>query len=406
MNFPLLVARRYLFGRKSTNAINIITGISVLGIAIGTAALILILSVFNGFEGMMRDYLDRFNPDLKIESTQGKYFAISDQLNHQIKTISGVESASQVIEEVALLEYDNKQQVGIIKGVDQEYKRATDIVEAIDAGEAIFEPSSQEHFATIGRGIYTNLNISLRNQLMSLKVFLPNRKKKGALDKDFRSRPLSVTGVFRINNERDNQYVITDYEVVADLLALAGQASAIELRVSPEADAEDVKEELQKSLGSDYRVLNRYQQDESFLKIMNIEKWMSYVIFSFTLLLIIFNVIGCLWMIVLDKTRDISVLQSMGTPKSMIKKIFLYEGGLISLVGFGIGLALALIFYGLQKTVGIINVPDGYTISAYPMELEAVDVLLVFVTVMVLGLLASLPASWRAARVTTFVRVE
>jgi len=406
MNFPLLVARRYLLGRKNTHAINIITGISMLGIAIGTAALILILSVFNGFEGMMRSKLDQFNPDLKIESTQGKFFSRSDELAAKIDAIQGVSAVSEVIEEVALFEYNDQQQLGIIKGVDENYLVATDLPAAIDVGEAIIKPSGNEHYATAGVGIHANLNISLRNKIKSLKVFLPNRKKRGSFDKDFRSRSLTPTGAFRLNNERDNQYVITDYQLVAELLALSGELSAIEIRTAPEADPDLIKTALEAVLGSDYKILNRYQQDESFLKIMNIEKWMSYVIFSFTLLLIIFNVIGCLWMIVLDKKRDISILQSMGTPKSMIKRIFLYEGGLISLIGFLIGFVFAIVFYILQKTVGIITVPEGYSITAYPMELEVWDVLLVFITVMILGLLASIPASWRASRVTTFVRVE
>ncbi len=404
MNFPLLISKRYLFGRKTTNAINIITGISMLGIAIGTAALILILSVFNGFESLMKEYLDKFNPDLKIESTEGKFFTMSEELVAKIKEVDGVYQISEVIEEVALLEYNNKQQIGILKGVDENYLKTTDFTEAISSGDVRLLSADQQHFATVGFGISTNLNISLSNQLMSLKVFLPNRKKRGVLDKDFRSRSLTVNSVFKINNERDNQYVITDYNLVAELLAMSGQVSAVEIKV--DGNANEVQKELSERLGDSYRVLNRYQQDESFLKIMNIEKWMSYAIFSFTLLLIIFNVIGCLWMIVLDKQRDIAIMQSFGTPKITIKRIFVYIGGLISFGGFGMGFLFAIIFYILQKTVGIITVPDGYSITAYPMELEFGDVMLVFITVMVLGLLASLPASWRASRVTTYVRVE
>ncbi|MEL6390706.1 MAG: FtsX-like permease family protein [Bacteroidota bacterium] len=406
MKFALQVARRYLFGKKSTAAINIITGISVAGIAIGSAALILILSVFNGFEGLMMQYLDRFNPDLKLVPVEGKFFTPESTLDSILLDVDGIDETSRVIEEVALFEYNDRQQIGIVKGVDQNYINTTDLADVIDEGSFDIRHGQLPHTAVVGHGIHNNLNISLRNEVLSLKVFLPNRKKRGVLDKDFRSRSLQPKGVFRINNERDNQYVLTDYDLVAGLLALSGQISAVEIDLNESAAEGQIKAELISQLGDEYQILDRYEQDESFLKIMNIEKWSSYLIFTFTLLLIIFNVIGCLWMIVLDKRKDISVLQSLGATKEMVRQIFVWEGVLISWLGFGLGLFFAIIFYVLQKQVGIITVPDGYSITAYPMELEIVDVGIIFITVATLGLLASLPAAWRAGRITAFVRVE
>ena len=406
MNFPLKVAFRYLYGKKSTNAINIITAISVLGIAIGTAALILILSVFNGFEGLMKSYLDSFNPDFKITSTEGKYFSLDDTLKSQLESVIEIESYSYVLEELALFEYNNKQQIGTIKGVDENYLQSTDLESAITDGDARFYDQKIGDLAILGRGVSDNLNLGINNVVHSLKIYVPNRKKKFPGDKDFRSRPFVSSGVFEIRNERDNQYVITNYEAVASMLALSGEISAIEIRKKPEVTDSQIKQALRNAGINNYKIADRFQQDESFLKITNIEKWTSYLIFSFVMVLIIFNLVGCLWMIVLDKRKDISILQSFGATKSMVSRIFLYEGVLICVIGFGGGLIAAIIFYYLQIHFGIIGVPEGYSITSYPMEMRSTDVIIIGVTVSILGLLASIPAAMRAVRVSAYVRSE
>lgn len=405
MNFSFLIAFRYLFSKKSTNAINLITFVSILGIAIGTTALVLILSVFNGFESLMKNYLDDFNPDLKIESRTGKFFATSSVPLDAIYKIPGIVASSIVLEEVALLEYGTKQQVAIVKGVDQRYLDVNSINEAIKDGNIDLDKKNDTYSAIAGRGIQHNLNISLENIFTPLKIFVPNRNKRGALDRDFKSRSLTVSGVFSIQNERDNQYIITSYDFIAPLLEMEGSASAIEIKVHS-GHADKIKDAIDKLIGKDFVVQNRYQQDESFLKIMNIEKWSSYFIFAFTLLLITFNVVGCLWMIVLDKKKDLSILQAMGTSKRRIQNIFIIEGCLIGLVGFTAGFFIASILYILQKNVGIITVPEGFSISSYPIEMETLDVVIVFCTVLVLGILAALPASRRAAQISAFVHVE
>jgi lipoprotein-releasing system permease protein len=406
MKLAFFFARRYLFGKKSTNAINLITGISILGITIGTAALILILSVFNGFETLMMSKLDRFNPDLKIIPSQGKFFPRAAIDLMKIKSIDGVLSTSSVIEEVAYFEYENRQQIGILKGVENDYLKTTDLLDVITSGDGVIGMQNDRNLVVVGSGVYNNLDISLINLFTALKIYLPNRRKKNPLDKDFTSRPFYVAGVFRLQNERDNKYIIAEYEAVASLLDNRNQLSAIEIKVDPSVSLPQIKEAISSQIGVDYSVIDRYQQDEAFLKIMNIEKWMSYLIFSFTLILIIFNVIGSLWMIVLDKRKDISILKSMGTTSATVRKIFITAGMLISTIGFGLGFIAAMIFYLLQTNVGIINVPAGYSISSYPMNVELGDVLIIFVTVMSLGLLASIPASIRAGQVSAYVRTE
>lgn len=406
MSFSLTVAIRYLYGKKNTNAINIITGISVFGIAIGTAALILILSVFNGFEGLMKSYLDTFNPDYKITSTEGKYFALTDSLRSHLDGIQGIEQYSIVLEELAFFEYNDRQRIGVIKGVDEHYLATTDLSKAIIDGKALFYDPQLGDMVVVGKGISDELNIGINNTLMSLKIHVPNRKKRFVGDKDFRTRPFLGAGVFQIRNERDEQYVLTNYQAVADMLALNGMVSAIEVRKSPETSDAALRLQLLRIGQEKYTVADRFEQDASFLKITNIEKWTSYLIFSFVMILIIFNLVGCLWMIVLDKRKDISILQSFGASKDMIKRIFLYEGMLISLLGFGLGLLVAIIFYMLQIHVGLIGVPEGYSISSYPMEMRSSDVLIIGVTVLIMGLLASWPAAMRAIRVSAYVRAE
>ena len=405
MRFAWYIARRYLFGKKSTNAINLITGISVLGIAIGTAALLLILSVFNGFEGLMKGYLDTFNPDFKIVAKKGKYFHLDSLKVEEIKDLDGIYSISKVIEEVSLMEYDERQLVGVIKGVDDQYGTTTRIDSAIIEGEYRDTHNGDLPYAIIGRGVYDNLNVSINDKYNTLKVFLPNRSRRGMLEKDFKSRSVDVTGVFAINNERDHQYIISDYTLVSDLLEQDGEVSAIEVR-SDRGTFPSLKENLQELAGSKFQVLDRIEQDQTQLKIMNIEKWYAYLIFSFVMLLIIFNLIGSLWMIVLEKRKDISVLQSMGANKKMVRNIFIMEGAMISLLGFSIGLAFSLLFYAAQSKYGIIGVPEGFSISSYPMILRFNDVVVILVTVLVLGLVASLPAVIRASKISAYVRVE
>lgn len=407
MNVSFQIARRYLFGKKSTNAINIITGISAIGIAIGTSALILIMSVFNGFELLTTSNLDHYNPDYKITLNEGKFFEIDEEAFQKLEDLPGVVAVSKVIEEVAHFEYNSKQQIGIMKGVDTKFNQVTDLENALREGSTIFKNDNNQYYAVIGNGIYNTLNISLTSKIESLRISVPNRKKRGPLDRDFKTRGLLVSGVFSIKNEKDYRYIIIDYDLASGLLDLKNQVSALEVKVDSSYSASKIEQTIASVFPSEtYNIADRLEQEASILKIMNIEKWSSYLIFSFTLVLIIFNVIGCLWMIVLEKRKDISVLQSYGATKSMIKKIFLMEGAMISSLGFLMGLMFSGLFYILQKNIGILTVPDGFSITNYPMEMHAFDVFVVMITVLILGVLASVPAALRAAQVSAYVRME
>ena len=363
------------------------------------------MSVLNGFEQVTRSYLDTFNPDIKIIPAEGKFFYNDEDWIAELGDVEGVEGFTKTLEEVVLLEYGDKQHVGIIKGVDEYHNDVINLEPSIVGGELDFSPSEYGSHAVIGQGVSNKLNVSLDNPFTPIMAHVPKRNKK-IFDKDFKSRPLLGRGVFSIKNERDNQYVITSYEVVSSLLDLYDQISAIELKMTDDASESSVLKAIRKLTGDKFEVLNRYEQDKSNLRIMKVEKWTSYLILGFVLILITFNVIGCLWMIVLEKKKDISVLQSFGGQKSFVKRIFYFEGLLISGFGFLIGFVGAVLFYFLQKQFDLIGVPEGFAITSYPIEMRFFDVVIVLLTVLVLGYLASIPAAARASRVSAQVRYE
>lgn len=405
MPLYIKIALRYLLGKKSTNAINLITGISIVGIAIGTAALILILSVFNGFEVLMKKYLDAFNPEIKIEASEGKFFEVNDSLIYNITELDNVQLISQTVEEVAIFDYNENQQVGVIKGVDLRFEEVSGLGDAMFRGELVFEEDDIK-YCSVGAGLAAKLNINIRDPITPLKVYMLKRNRRGALDSEFKSRTISPSSIFSLRNQKDQEYVIADLAFVQELLELRNKVSYLEIKLNNISDEKKTQKELIKLLGPDYHVMNRYEQDASFLKVMNIEKWSAFLILGFTLMLIIFNVIGSLWMIVLEKKRDISVLQALGYQKHFIKRIFYTEGFLISFIGFILGLSIAIALYIIQLKYGIIGVSNAFSSTAYPILMSTMDVLAVFVLVLALGLLASVPASRRASEISAFIRSE
>lgn len=403
MNLAFKIAKRYLFGKKSINAINIITGISVLGISIGAAALVLILSVFNGFEDLIRSNFNAFNPEIKITPAKGKYFEVDSVFLRKLNSISGIENYSLIQEEVAYFEYDNNRSVGIIKGVDNNFDKVNNIDTTIIAGEFLLKKNGL-NFGVIGSGLASKLGVNTSDQLTPLSIYILKKKTKGPLDPFYKRTEVLPAGKFALQSETDMKYLIVPIELSKYLLGMKNKYSAIEIKTSGETYK--VKEQLQSKLGNDFVIKNRMEQDAELMNIMNMEKWISYAIVSLTLFLVAFNMIGSLWMIVLDKRRDISILQSMGANKKLIKRIFIYEGLLISGIGLIIGIILALLFYFAQKDFGIIGIPEGFIIDAYPIQLRVLDFVIVAITVFFIGILISILPSYRAGRIPAFLREE
>ncbi|MCC7465996.1 MAG: ABC transporter permease [Saprospiraceae bacterium] len=407
MNLPLLISRRYLFAKRRTNAINIITGISVLGVAIGTAALVLVLSVFNGFEDLLSDLFGHFNPELKITAAKGKTFEADSIKLEQIRALPGVEVLSETLEEIAFFEHQGSQDFGVLKGVDDQFAR----VNGIDSDTTLIEgeyllKDGERNCLVLGAGVRNKLSVNVENPLASVTVYMPEQQ-TGFLDKPFKTRLASPAGTFAIQQEFDNEYVLSNIDFVRELLeAPPGTVSALEIKARKGAKMPELKSQIQAILGEGFVMKDRYEQNEAFFKVMQLEKWMGFAITSLMLLLMAFNTVGALWMIVLDKQRDISTLKSMGATDGLVRRIFLLEGMLLTLLGMVIGLALAIVLYVIQKEYGIVTIPEGFLVDSYPIAMRASDFIPITLTVLGIGLLASLLPARRAVQVPAFLREE
>ncbi len=394
---PLRFALRYLFARRSVNVINLVTGLSVVGLGVGAAAVLLVLSVFNGFEQVIGEMFSKFNSAIEITPARGKTFLVDSLPLEQIRRIEGVAQLTAVLEETAFFEYGDSRAFGKVKGVDSLYTTVSDIDSALIEGEFKL-PQGERSFGVLGLGLVNKLNVNTSDPFEPVQVYAAKREQTAALDRPFRVRAVYPSGIFVIQQDYDQQYLFTDINTARELLSLPGEASALELSVAPGANYTDVADEIGELLGADFTVRDRREQDADLLRLMNIEKWLSYVILTLVLLLVSFNLIGGLWLIVLEKERDIAILRAMGAQDGTVLQIFLGVGLLLSALGAVMGLVLALGIYALQTTYGIVPVPPGLVVSAYPIEMRWGDAALVALTVLLIGLLASWPAARRAVR--------
>lgn len=400
MNLPFRIALRYLIAKKSTQVIQLITGISILGLTVGTAALVLILSVFNGFEDLIMGMYVKFNPDIKITPVSGKFFNADTSLVYKISKIQGVEAISETLEEIAFFTYRDKQDFGMVKGVDTLFSAVSNIDSCIKEG--IYLPNRSLSFnALIGLGIRNKLGIDLDDPFASLTVYMPKNKENTTFENPFRSRNLQPVGTFMIQQEYDNQYIITTLNVARELVGNAKLLSAWEIKVARNYEVKKVISDIQSILKDKFYVKDYYAQEEGFIKLMRLEKWLSFAIVGFMLLLVAFNLIGALWMIVLDKKRDISILKSVGSTDVDIRNLFLYEGLFLTGIGLISGVFLALFLFFLQKTFHLVAIPGSFVVDSYPISLRWEDFIMVTLTVLFIGLLASLPAALRAMRIST-----
>ena len=404
MNLPFKIALRYLIAKKSTQVIQLITGISILGLTVGTAALVLVLSVFNGFEDLIMGMYVKFNPDIKITPVSGKFFNADASLVYKMSKIQGVEAISGTLEEIAFFTYKDKQDFGMVKGVDTLFSAVSNIDSCIKEG--IYLPNRSLSFnALIGLGIRNKLGIDLEDPFASLTVYMPKNKENTPFENPFRSRNLQPVGTFMIQQEYDNQYIITTLNVARELVGNANLLSAWEIKVSKNYPIKKVVAEIQSIVKDRFYVKDYYAQEEGFIKLMRLEKWLSFAIVGFMLLLVAFNLIGALWMIVLDKKRDISILKSIGSTDVDIRNLFLYEGLFLTGIGLISGVFLALFIFFLQKTFHLVAIPGSFVVDSYPISLRWEDFITVAITVLFIGLLASLPAALRAMRISTHEKI-
>jgi lipoprotein-releasing system permease protein len=405
LSYTMIIAWRYILGKKSFQAINIITGISMFGIAIGAAALLLILSVFNGFEDLLKSLYNAIYTDLKVYPIEGKYFSPDSADIETIKAWPEIAALSLTLEETALLDYQGSQDICTLKGVDKEFRNVTDIDSVLLDGEFVLQQGDVS-LAILGAGLASRLNVNHQNPYESLTIYMPNRKQRGPLDMPFTKQFAYPVGRFSIKQDYDYQYVFVSLDFIRSLVEDPDAVSGIEIKLIPGANVESVKEKLKALLKTPVHIKNKDEQNAAFFKLMNIEKWISFAVVSLTLIIVSFNLVSALWMIVLDKKKDISILQSMGSSPSDVRKIFMRSGWMICFLGLVIGIILAVGFYVLQKQFGIVPIPEGFVVDSYPIELRWIDILIVGITVFVIGTLAALMPARKASRIAAYIRKE
>lgn len=372
VNLSFYIARRYLLGKKSQNAINIISAISVIGVTVGTLALVIVLSVFNGFDSVVKSLFSTFDPEIRISAIEGKTFLPDPETVLQIRENPGVEALSEVLEENVLLLYGEKQHIGTIKGVDDSFQAVSGLDTMIYDGTMKLKDKNRP-YAIVGQGVAYNLRISL-SFIDPLFVYTIDRKSSFNMaqpEESIRGDFIYPSGIFAIEQDFDSRYVIVPIGFARALLSYDNEVSALEIKLNPDFPADKVQEEIITLMGHGFNVKNRAQQNALFYKIMISEKWAIFLILTFILIIASFNIVGSLSMLIIDKKKDIASLRDMGAGNRLIERIFLVEGWLISITGSVLGLALGTGISWIQQRFGIIKLSGSgsFVIDAYPVKI-------------------------------------
>lgn len=399
MNVPFLIAKRYFFSRKKRNIISIISNIAMIGVAVGSAALIIVLSVFNGLEDLIREIYSSFDPDLKISAVEGKSFETDTEFMNRIRRTPGVAVVSEVIEDNALLRYNERQMVVKVKGVSENFFEQNEI------GASVVEGSSDLYFkntyrALVGRGVQYQLSIRPNNQFVALQFLYPRNVKFNPLNPEasFNSLNILPGGIFAIERQYDDAYVFVPLNFAEELLEYGRRRTALEIKVEQGFKIEQVKRELQQILGEGFKVQNSDEQHTSLLRAVKVEKLFVFITFAFILGIASLNIFFSLSMLVIDKKKDIAILASMGATAKTIRNIFLFEGALVALIGAAYGLTLGMLVCNLQQTFGIISMGMATSVvEAYPVKMQVEDFVFTGIAIIVITLLVSIRPANRAA---------
>ena len=395
MNLPFYIARRYLFSKKKHNAINIISGISVCGVALATLALVCTLSVFNGFQDMVAGFFTAFDPELKITIREGKVFEPQGAAFQEVRSLPEIGVWTETLEENAMVQYKDRQAMAIIKGVEDNFEELTSIDSLLyGAGEFILHDSIVD-YGVLGVELISELGTGLQF-VDPLQVYAPKRNVRvnmanpsASFNRDYLFSPGVV---FVVNQQKyDARYILTSLSFARNLFNYDTEVSAVELKLKPGTDVTAVQRKIARILGDEFVVLDRYEQQADVFRIMEIEKFISYLFLTFILAIACFNVIGSLSMLILDKKDDVVTLRSLGASDKLISRIFLFEGRLISLFGAISGIVLGLILCFIQQKFGIISLGGGggtFVVDAYPVSVHAWDMVLIFITVLAVGFLS------------------
>ena len=393
MKTAFYIARRYLISKKSVNVINLISGISVAGVTIGTFALVAILSVFNGLESTIKDLFSAFDPDIKITSTiKGKPFELNRLNIDQVRQTEGVSSAIPVIEKDVFLMYNKRMYFATVKGVPADYNKISRLDSASIVNGKFLLEANHVPYAVVGQGVAyylsVGLNFSDAIHIYTLKDEVAGRP---TLDNTFKHSTIYAAGIFSSQQEIDSKYILVPFDYAAELFEMNSKVSALEIRLKKGTEPDKVKASIIEKIGHDFEVKTQFEQHELFYRVMQSEKWAIFFILAFILVIASFNILGSLSMLIIDKKADILILQSMGANQKLIRTIFLFEGWMISVAGAFIGIILGVVVCWVQIRFGILKVPGGgsFIFTAYPVKIKLTDLFAIFALVSGIGFLAA-----------------
>lgn len=393
MKLPFIIALRYLFSKKSTNAINIISKVSMGGMGIGAFALIVVLSVYNGFENLVLNLQNSFYPDIEINALEGKTFELTDSLRVRINNIEGLELISYALQENAYLRYKEKSVIATVKGVDEQFFKVNTIDEYIMMGSSVLH-EKDINYGVLGAGIDYQLNTNVSKALHPITISIPKKGKPSGLiaTQLFNTGKVMAGGVFAIQNDFDYKYMFIPIELMQAISQEKSYIfSGIEAKAKSGVKLKNLKQDVLEQLGDDFSVTTRFEQDEALYRIMKLEKYATIAILGLILLIISFNIVGSLSMLAMEKKKDITILKSMGADNLTIRMIFLLNGSLGSILGAGVGLILGLLLVLAQSTFGLVKLGGngGFVIDAYPVIVLWTDILIAFSMIVVISLLAA-----------------
>ncbi|MCC9135721.1 ABC transporter permease [Pontibacter silvestris] len=399
MNVPFLIAKRYFFSRKKRNIISIISNIAMIGVAVGSMALIIVLSVFNGLEDLIREIYSSFDPDLKVSAAEGKSFETDTEFMNRIRRMPGVAVVSEVIEDNALLRYNDRQMVVKLKGVSENFFQQNEIDSAVVEGHNQLTVNNT-YYALVGRGVQYQLSIRPSNQFVPLQFLYPRNVKFNPLNPEasFNSQSVLAGGVFAIERQYDESYVFVPLNFAEELLEYGSRRTSLEIKVEDGYNIENVQQSLQQLLGERFNVQNSDEQHTSLLRAVKVEKLFVFITFAFILLIASLNIFFSLSMLVIDKKKDIAILASMGATAKTISNIFLFEGALVAFIGATYGLTLGMLVCNLQQTYGLVSMGMATSvIDSYPVKMEVEDFVFTGVAIIVITLLVSIRPARKAA---------
>jgi ABC-type lipoprotein release transport system permease subunit len=389
LNLPFFIARRYILGKKSHNAINIVSAISMLGVIVGTSSFIIILSVFNGFDQLVQSMYNSFYPDIQVTAAEGKVFRINEDTLQSIRQLEGVYEVAEILEDNGLLVYKEKQTVSTVRGVSDNYNKVNEIDSLIWRGEYSLHFKSMPR-AVMGRGLSYHLGLN-PDLYEPLKIYVPKRKSRISMDpnKSLTRKYVMVSGIFSSQPDIDGKYTIVPLQFARELFGYSSELSSLEIKLNLSAASDEVKNIVKSLLGEAFIVKDKYEQNELLYKTMRTEKWAIFAILALVLIILLFSMVGSLSMLIIEKKKDISILNSLGAGKSLIRGIFYREGLMITLIGAFIGLVFGTAIVLLQQYFGLVKLQGGFIIDAYPIDFQLGDVIIVIATVILIGSLAA-----------------